>query len=176
MLKHSCASWKWSGNLLLFLDIPLGVIRILDQTRPLLLVLEHASASWLASAEDSYHGSKVLYPRTTSILDRCCKSKGYFLKKSCFLAPDAFGSSFWSLWGSCHGHFGHLHRPRCLPDCSQSAQHMSMSVQEASCQCQLNINSVRLYNVIVELLAQQCSTSKCDCRIACSSLEAPVCK
>ena len=37
--------------------IPLGVIRILDQTRPLLLVLEHAGGSWLASAEDSYHGS-----------------------------------------------------------------------------------------------------------------------
>ena len=57
MLQHSRASWKRSGNLLLFLDIPLGVIRILDQTRPLLLVLEHASGSWLASAEDSYHGS-----------------------------------------------------------------------------------------------------------------------
>ena len=27
---------------------------------------------------------KVFYPRTTSMLDRCCKSKGYFLKKSCF--------------------------------------------------------------------------------------------
>ena len=37
-----------------FFDIPLGVIRILDQTRPLLIVLEHASGSWLASAEESY--------------------------------------------------------------------------------------------------------------------------
>ena len=36
---------------------PLGVIRILDKTLPLLIVLEHASGSWLASAQDSYHRS-----------------------------------------------------------------------------------------------------------------------
>ena len=36
---------------------PLGVIRFLDQARPLLIVLEFASGSWLASAEDSHHGS-----------------------------------------------------------------------------------------------------------------------
>ena len=41
----------------IFLDIPLGVIRILDQTRPLLIVFEHASGSWLASAEDLHHRS-----------------------------------------------------------------------------------------------------------------------
>ena len=41
----------------IFLDIPLGVIRIFDQIHLLLLVLEHASGSWLASAEDSYHRS-----------------------------------------------------------------------------------------------------------------------
>ena len=40
-----------------FMYIPLGVIRIPDQTRSSLLVLEHASGSWLASAEDSYHRS-----------------------------------------------------------------------------------------------------------------------
>ena len=37
--------------------VPLGVSRIADQTRPLLIVSEHASGSWLASAEDSYHGN-----------------------------------------------------------------------------------------------------------------------
>ena len=36
---------------------PLGVIRILVKTPPLLIVLEHASGSWLASAQDSYHRS-----------------------------------------------------------------------------------------------------------------------
>ena len=36
-----------------FYDFPLGVIRILGQTRPLLIVSEHARAFWLASAEDS---------------------------------------------------------------------------------------------------------------------------
>ena len=37
--------------------IPLGVIRIPDQTRLLLVVLEYASGSWLASAQDSHHRS-----------------------------------------------------------------------------------------------------------------------
>ena len=58
------------------------MIRILGQTRPLLLGLEQAGGSWLASAEASSHGSTG-FLRTTSMLDRCCKAKGYFLKKSC---------------------------------------------------------------------------------------------
>ena len=43
-------------------NIPLGVIRIPDKTRPLLIVLEHASGSWLASAQDSYHRSTGFAP------------------------------------------------------------------------------------------------------------------
>ena len=64
-----------------FFGFLLGVSRILDQTRPLLIVLEHGSPYSIASAEDA---CQPIASRTTSMLDRCCKSKGYFVKKSYF--------------------------------------------------------------------------------------------
>ena len=43
-------------------SVPLGVSRLPDKTRPLLIVSEHASGSWLASAQDSYHRSTGFAP------------------------------------------------------------------------------------------------------------------
>ena len=79
---------------------------------------------------------QVLYPRTTSMLDRCCKSKGYFLKKSCFEPQTPLEVHFGPFGAPFRRHFVHLHRPRCPPDCSKSSQQMSKSAQEASSQCQ----------------------------------------
>ena len=136
MLKHSFASWKRSGNLLLFLDIPLGVIRILGQTRPLLLILEHAGGSWLASAEDSYHGSTGFVSSNYIYAWSLLQVQGISFEEIVFEVPDASGSPFWTLWAPFRRHFVHLHRPRCPPDCSKSSQQMSKSAQEASSQCQ----------------------------------------
>ena len=54
---HPVVKMRGSGRGSTTSSVPLGVSRIADQTRPLLIVSEHASGSWLASAEDSYHGN-----------------------------------------------------------------------------------------------------------------------
>ena len=54
---RSVVKMRGSGRGSTTSSVPLGVSRIADQTRPLLIVSEHASGSWLASAEDSYHGN-----------------------------------------------------------------------------------------------------------------------
>ena len=46
--------------------IPWGVIRFLGQTRPLLVRSEHASVSWLASAEDSSCWSNIIFMNLSS--------------------------------------------------------------------------------------------------------------
>ena len=104
MLKHSCASWKWSGNLLLFFDIPLGVIRILGQTRPLLLGLEQAGGSWLASAEVSYHGSTGFLSSNYIHARSMLQVPGILFEEIVFEAPDASGSPFWTLWAPFRRH------------------------------------------------------------------------
>ena len=81
-----------------FFGFPLGVSRILDQTRPLLIVLEHGSPYSLASAEDSCQPSAVSHLRTTSLLDWCCKSQGYFLKSSCFERQTPLEVDFRAFW------------------------------------------------------------------------------
>ena len=53
----SCASQKSYFCFSEYFVFALGVFRILDPTRLLLIVLEHASGSWVASAEDSAHRS-----------------------------------------------------------------------------------------------------------------------
>ena len=58
------------------------MVRILDQTRPLLIVLEHARGCWLASAEDSHHGRTGF-----------CIIEAYFVR----LAVCSLGSSIFSL-------------------------------------------------------------------------------
>ena len=83
-----------------FFDIPLGVIRILDQTRPLLIVLEHASGSWLASAEDSYHRSTGFVSSNYIYAWLMFQVQGILFEEIVFWAPDASGSPFWTLWGS----------------------------------------------------------------------------
>ena len=45
---------------LMLTQVPLGVIRFLDELHPKLFALEHASASWLASARDSALGMLAL--------------------------------------------------------------------------------------------------------------------
>ena len=81
-----------------FFGFLLGVSRILDQTRPLLIVLEHGSPYSLASAEDSCQPSAVSHLRTTSLLDWCCKSQGYFLKSSCFERQTPLEVDFRASW------------------------------------------------------------------------------
>ena len=81
-----------------FFGFLLGVSRILDQTRPLLIVLEHGSPYSLASAEDSCQPSAVSHLRTTSLLDWCCKSQGYFLKSSCFERQTPLEVDFRAFW------------------------------------------------------------------------------
>ena len=101
-------SWHWAmtchiGSQWLviyhnFFGFLLGVSRILDQTRPLLIVLEHGSPYSLASAEDSCQPSAVSHLRTTALLDWCCKSQGYFLKSSCFERQTPLEVDFRAFW------------------------------------------------------------------------------
>ena len=145
MLEHSLASWKRSGNLLLFLDIPLGVIRILGQTRPLLLVLEHAGGSWLASAEDSYHGSTGFLASNYINAWSMLQVQGISIEEIVFEVPDASGSPYWTLWPPLGRHIVHMHRVRCLSDFSKSCKSMFKRAQEACSQCQFRLQcEVRL--------------------------------
>ena len=67
-------------------SVPLGVSRIADQTRPLLIVSEHASGSWLASAQDSYHRSTGFAPSNYIFGWSMLKIKGIVWDVLAFLA------------------------------------------------------------------------------------------
>ena len=61
-------------------SIPLGVIRFRLRSPPLLLVSQHAGASWLASAQDSDHGISSFLMK----LDQSLSSCSFAFQKSSF--------------------------------------------------------------------------------------------
>ena len=87
-----------------FFHIPLGVSRNLVRTRPLLIVLEHASGSWLASAQDLYRpGGPGRAP---------CLAAAEQPRSNCMVAlspcgapavTNSFGACTWILARQCRG-------------------------------------------------------------------------
>ena len=108
---------------------------------------------------------QVFYPRTTSMLDRCCKSKGYLLKKSC-LKPQTplevhfgfFGLASGGILSTCTGQDASQTAPRAPSKCPRAAKRLPVNVNFhfnvnfRSCSCYLNdefsyISGIRLAHV-----------------------------
>ena len=145
-LFFACSlSWHWamtchvgSSGLLAyynFCGFPLGVIRILDQTRPLLIVLEHASGSWLASAQDSYQWITGVVSSNYIFAWWMLTVPGILFEEIVFSVSDASGSRFWSLSGSLQAAFWPLGPAKMAPSVAQerprNGQERPRGLQEA---------------------------------------------
>ena len=131
---------------------------------------------------------QVFYPRTTSMLDRCCKSKGYFLKKSC-LKPQTplevhfgpFGLPSGGILSTCTGQDASQTAPRAPSKCPRAPKrppvnvNFHFNVNFRSCSCYFNdefstLQAPTLLSLMFFLTAQgQRSNHAAAARLLCSS-------